>query len=70
MQQDVNGLLCDDDARRYGEAMLDLVRDPLRRQRLAANARPSVLAFDWGEIVRAQVMPIYARLLRDQRRDR
>jgi glycosyltransferase involved in cell wall biosynthesis len=70
VQQDVNGLLCADGAEAFGQAMLDLVRDPLRRQRLAANARPSVLSFDWAEIVRAQVIPLYARLLRDHRRDR
>lgn len=69
VQHEVNGLLCGDDARTYGQVMLDLVRDPSRRRQLASNARPSVLTFDWAAIVRAQVVPLYERLLRDRRRD-
>lgn len=62
---DANGVLCRDNPESTGQAMLDLIRDPTRRQRLAANARESVKAFDWAEIVRTQVIPLYRKILRD-----
>lgn len=67
IRQDFNGLLCTDDAEACSQAMLDLVCDPVRRQRLAANAQPSILGFDWAEIVRLRVIPLYCELLRDHR---
>lgn len=63
----VNGLLCRDSAESCGHAMLDLIRDPAHRQRLAASARASVQAFDWAEIVRTHVIPLYRERLRDHR---
>jgi len=62
-----NGVLCEDGAQSYGRAMLDLMRDTGKTARLAANARESAKASDWGEIVRTRVIPTYRRLLRDQR---
>lgn len=64
---DFNGVLSPDSAEAYGQAMLDLVRDAARRQRLAASARDSVKAFDWSEIVRTRVIPLYRSILRDGR---
>lgn len=59
VQAEVNGVLSLDNPEIYGQAMLDLTRDPDRRRRLAGNARESVKAFDWREIVRLQVIPLY-----------
>jgi len=66
IRHDVNALLSPDDAGHYSRAMLDLMRDPLQRLRLAGNARDSVKAFDWSEIVRTQVIPVYRKILRER----
>lgn len=67
ISHDDNGVLCHDSAESCGQAMLDLIRDPVHRQRLAAGARESVEAFDWSEIVRMHVIPLYGELLRAHR---
>jgi len=67
VQHNVNSVLSADSPQAYGRAMLDLVRDTDRRQRLAAAARDSVRDFDWGEIVRLQVIPTYRSILGDHR---
>ncbi|MDP1613828.1 MAG: glycosyltransferase family 4 protein [Sulfuritalea sp.] len=67
IRHDFNGVLSLDSSEAYGQAMLDLVRNADRRLRLAASARESVKAFDWGEIVRAKVIPLYRTILRDRR---
>lgn len=59
-----NGVLCGDTPALYGQAMLDLARDPALRARLAACARRSVEGFGWAEIVRRQVIPVYRNILR------
>lgn len=67
VRHDFNGVLCQDGAELHAQTMLDLIRDTERRTRLAANARESVKAYDWSEIVRARVIPTYQELLRDHR---
>lgn len=63
IRHDFNGFLSQDGADTYGQAMLDLMHDSDHRLRLAANARSSVRAFDWAEIVRTQLIPIYRKLM-------
>lgn len=65
VQPDVNGVLTLDNPEIFGQAMLDLARDGERRQRLSANARRSVRAFEWNEIVRTQVIPLYKAICRE-----
>lgn len=67
IRHDFNGVLSLDSAEAYGQAMLDLVRDADRRLRLAASARESAKEFDWAEIVRTKVIPLYRTILRDRR---
>lgn len=67
IEDNLNGVLSQDSAESFGQSILDLVRDADRRLRLAAVARDSVKAFDWSEIVRTQVIPIYRTILRGQR---
>ena len=62
IRHDVNGVLSIDKPEAYGQAMLDLIRDSARRQRIAASARDSVKGFDWSEIVRTLVIPSYRRI--------
>ncbi len=67
VQHEFNGLLCEDRAESVGLSMLELIRDTGKRTRLAANARDSVRAYDWSEIVRTQVVPVYRNVLREGR---
>jgi len=64
VRHDVNGILSPDTTEAYGRAMLELVRDTGRRQRLAGNARDSVKDFEWKEIVSNIVIPAYQEILR------
>jgi len=67
IRHDFNGVLSLDSAEAHGQAMLDLVRDADRRLRLAGSARESAKPFDWSEIVRTKVIPLYRTILRDRR---
>jgi glycosyltransferase involved in cell wall biosynthesis len=58
-----NGLLCSDSADALGGAITELLANPARRARLAANARESVRAFDWSNIVCDRVIPVYREIL-------
>lgn len=58
-----NGLLVNDDPYSLVQGVLRLARDPALRERLARNARPSVSKYDWGRIVREQLLPVYRQLL-------
>ncbi len=67
VQHGFNGLLCDDRAESVARSMLELIRDTGKGARLAANARDSVRAYDWSEIVRTRVIPVYRDILREGR---
>jgi glycosyltransferase involved in cell wall biosynthesis len=66
IQDNVNGVLSGDSAEAYGQAMLRLLQQPERRAHLVACARDSVRNFDWSNIVRTRVIPIYEEILRNQ----
>jgi glycosyltransferase involved in cell wall biosynthesis len=54
----------DDDPRAFATALLDLLRDPSRRQQLAAAARREAAGrFGWDRVVEP-MLPVYERLLR------
>lgn len=63
VQDDVNGALSSDSDEAYGRAMLSLLLQPERRARLASCARDSVKGFDWANITRDRVIPMYKRVL-------
>jgi glycosyltransferase involved in cell wall biosynthesis len=66
VQSEVNGVLSADDPEAFGRAMLDLTQDTDRTRRLAGNARESVRAYEWSEIVRMQVIPLYKAICRER----
>ncbi|MBI1283654.1 MAG: glycosyltransferase [Thiobacillus sp.] len=67
IQDKVNGLLCGDSYEDYGHAMLSLLHNPGQQVCLAACARDSVSGFDWRNIVRMRVIPLYEDILREKR---
>lgn len=63
IQGNINGVLSGDSGEAYGQAMLSLLRQPERGARMAACARDSVKNFDWANITRDRVIPVYRRVL-------
>jgi glycosyltransferase involved in cell wall biosynthesis len=54
-----NGLLAADEPAALAQALGRLLDDPALTARLRAQARPSIMAFDWQAIVRDQLFPVY-----------
>ncbi len=61
-----NGLLVNDDPAAVAAGILRLVQDKELREILTQNARASVEQYDWKNIVRNQLLPVYAELLSNQ----
>jgi glycosyltransferase involved in cell wall biosynthesis len=58
-----NGLLAEDTPEALGAALAQPAGDPHLRQKLAEQARPSVLVHDWRRIVTDQLLPAYRDIL-------
>jgi glycosyltransferase involved in cell wall biosynthesis len=58
-----NGLLVDEDPRSMAEGILRLARDRSLRTTLMRNARASIAAYDWEQIVKDRVLPLYESVL-------
>ena len=57
-----NGVLCSDDPDAIGAAIVRLLKDKSLYDKIKANARESVAKYDWGIIVRDQLIPLYQKL--------
>ena len=58
-----NGLLTGDDEDGLAQAIESLAADRKLREELACNSRGSVKDFDWTQIVKGQLLPVYETVL-------
>jgi glycosyltransferase involved in cell wall biosynthesis len=66
IQDEQNGLLVNDDPGAVADSLLRLVEDAALRERLARAARPSILQYDWNQIVKDCLLPVYQGVLHAQ----
>ncbi|GBD95571.1 MAG TPA: glycosyltransferase family 1 protein [Nitrospirae bacterium] len=57
-----NGLLCSDNPESLGKAIVKLLNDADLYNSIKNNARKSIAQYDWGIIVRDQLIPLYQKL--------
>lgn len=60
-----NGYLSGDDVASLGNSMLELTENEALKKKLQKNARPSIAEYDWGNIVRTRLLPVYKKLVSD-----
>ena len=66
IQHEQNGLLVDDDPSAVTNSILHLAEDAALRERLARTARPSIVQYDWNQIVKDRLLPVYKDVLYTQ----
>lgn len=64
IEDNKNGLLVGEEPDEFARGIILLAQDDEKRLRLADNARPSVAEYDWRQIVRRKLLPVYIRVLR------
>lgn len=60
-----NGLLCDDAPQSIADQIISLSNNESLRNRLATNARNSVIRYDWNRIVELELLPLYRKILQN-----
>ena len=60
-----NGFLTKGDPDSLSKAMIRLCRNVNLRQKLAKNARTSIIQYDWRTIVKEKILPAYRKVLDD-----
>lgn len=63
VQHGVNGILCDDSAKEYGQSLAALAQDEDGYKQMQQVARSSVNMYDWRAIVQNQLIPAYYQIL-------
>ena len=65
IEHEKNGLLTGDDPDSVSKAIVKLCLDVNFRQKLAENARSSIIKYDWGTIVIEKILPAYCEVLQN-----
>ena len=63
VQHGINGVLCGDSAKEYGQSLAALAQDESGYMRMQQMARSSVDTYDWRAIVQNRLIPAYYQIL-------
>ena len=64
LQDNENGLLSNDDPVSFSRVINEISLNKTLREKLKENARPSILEYDWKQIIQNYLLPAYETILR------